>query len=183
MAEGQSSFSTRVTVTRDRLTTGRCEGLAEAVQLGKHTVLQPKLRDHPMTTRSIYPRRVRLIDDQVGIAHREYLIHSIDHRVYRRNGPIRTIHALHRNKHATLTLLECHTFFPERPHGARSTRTSLCTKGRQKRGVTRIIVDGSVDGCIVEERVARLRYVREEARVGVEARVEEEGCGRAERLC
>ena len=38
-----------------------------------------------------------------------------------------------------------------------------------------------MDGCVVEERVARLRDAREEARVGVEARVEEEGGARAER--
>ena len=34
---------------------------------------------------------------------------------------------------------------------------------------------GSVDGCLVEERVARLRGASEEARV------EEEDCGRVER--
>ena len=37
-----------------------------------------------------------------------------------------------------------------------------------------------MDRCVVEERVARLRDAGEEGRVGVEARVEEEGCGRAE---
>ena len=39
----------------------------------------------------------------------------------------------------------------------------------------------SVDGCVVEERVAQLRYAHKEACVGVEARVKEAGCGRAER--
>ena len=66
---------------------------------------------------------------------------------------------------------------------ARSAHTSLCANGRQKRGATRVVVDGSVDGCVAEERVVWMQYTREEACVGVEARVEEEGCGRAERLC
>jgi hypothetical protein len=38
-----------------------------------------------------------------------------------------------------------------------------------------------VDGCVVEERVTRLRHAHEEARFGVETGVEEEGCRRAER--
>ena len=61
---------------------------------------------HPATTRSIYPRRVHLIDDQVGIAIGEDLVHSIDQRAEWPNRSIHTIHALERNKHATPTLLE-----------------------------------------------------------------------------
>ena len=44
----------------------------------------------------------------------------------------------------------------------------------------RSVVGRSVDGCVVEWRVSRLRYAREEACVGVEARIEEEGFARAE---
>ena len=145
---------------------------------GKHTVLQPKLRDHPATARSIYPRRVRLIDDQVSIARREDLVHSIDHRAKRRNGPVHTIHALDRNKHATLPLLERYRFGPERAHIVVRERPA---ETRCDARCARSVVDRSVDGCVVEERVARLRDAREEARVGVEARVEEEGGARAER--
>ena len=155
------------------------------MQPGKHTVLQPKLRDHPATTRSIYPCRVRLIDDQVGIASREYLVHSIDHHAERRNGPIHTIHALDRNKHATLALLERYRRIPERPK-RRTERAQIVVRERaaearrEARGA-RTVVHGSVDGCVVEERIIRLRDAGEEACVGVEARVEEEGCGSAER--
>ena len=143
------------------------------MQPGKHTILQSKLRDHPATTRSIYPSRMRLIDDQVGIASREEFVHGIDHRAERRNGPIHTIHALDRNKHAAPALLERYRLIPERPK-RRTERAQIIVRERaaearcEARGAG-AVVHGSVDGCVVEERVARLRYAREEARVSVEA--------------
>jgi len=154
-------------------------------ETGQAQVLQAKLGDHPVTTRSIYPHRVRLIDDQVCVARRENLVHSIDHRAERCNGSIHTIHALDRNKHATPTLLERYRFGAEGPK-RRTERAQIVMRERpaETRCDTRCarsVVDRSVDGCVVEKRVARLRYACEEACVGVEARVEEEGCGRAER--
>jgi hypothetical protein len=41
-------------------------------------------------------------------------------------------------------------------------------------------VHGGVDGIALEADVTRLRHAREEARVGIETRVEEEGRRRAE---
>jgi hypothetical protein len=61
---------------------------------------------------------VRLIDDQVGIALGEYLVHSIDQRAEWPSRSIHTIHALDRNKHATLALLERYKFGPDRPDRA-----------------------------------------------------------------
>ena len=59
--------------------TTRCrKGLGECMQLGKHTDFQPKRRDHPATAMSIYTRRVRLVNNQVGIARREDLVYAID---------------------------------------------------------------------------------------------------------
>ena len=54
---------------------------------------------------------------------------------------------------------------------------------RRDAGCARAVVDGGVDVCVVEERVAGLRDAREEARVGVEARIEEESGGGAEGPC
>ena len=48
-------------------------------------------------------------------------------------------------------------------------------------GSTGTVVDGRVDGLVVEEGVAGLRDAREESRVGVETGVEEQGRRGAER--
>lgn len=75
------------------------------MQPGEDTGLRRKLRDIPRPP-GPYIRRVHLIDDQVGIAIGEDLVHSIDQRAEWPNRSIHTIHALERNKHATPTLLE-----------------------------------------------------------------------------
>jgi hypothetical protein len=112
----------------------------------------------PLTTRASHScqvqitRRMRPVDDEVGVVRGRDLVHGIKHRMERRDGAIHAMHALYRDERPALACLRT-------GHSVRNPRASLRVKGRKWRGATsdaRAVADQAADSGVVEEGVAEL---------------------------
>ena len=112
------------------------------------------------------------------ISRREDLVHGIKHRAKRSNSAVHAIHAFDGDKHTAFSLPERGALVPKRPERSVQRRHVIVREGTAHAlcdaGGSDTVVHGGVDVVVVEQGVAGLRHAGEEARVGVEARVEEE---------
>ena len=120
------------------------------------------------------------------VALREDLVNCIEHLAERSDGAIHAIHALDGNNNTAFSLPDRNTLVSERTERSAQRINVIVREGtthmRRDPGYLHTVMHGGVDGLVIEQGVARLRYAREEARVGVEARVKKESRGGAECL-